>query len=383
MKKSGFIFLLIVLIMSIGGCSDGVPVASSCIDDVYTVERMKKLKISIDVFGDSYRWEVTSPDGVLSVVSTSKECILIAQMPGRYKLKLIVSDNGSEFAYNSDVIVKKEDVAYSPYISTVYDFMPAPGQFVNAVPEFETNDTKETMRRKAAESICGESGGLLSLGACGGYIVFGFDHTIINAVGESDFSVYGNAMYTENSKGEITAANAEPGVVYVSLDVNQNGKPDDVWYELAGSEYGKQSTVKGYEIVYSKQGDINANIPWRDNRGGSGLVEKNMIHKQDYYPLWMDKLDLIYNVTLLPKNGKEVRPSYFIQKPYEWGYVDNWPNSYEDKNSFDIEWAVDKNGNKVNLPGADFIKVVTGVSQACGWLGETSTEITGAKDRHI
>ena len=51
--------------------------------------------------------------------------------------------------------------------------------------------------------------------------------------------------------------------------------------------------------------------------------------------------------------------------------------------SFDIGWAVDKKGNKVYLPGVDFIRVYTGVNQYCGWLGETSTEITGAKDLHV
>jgi len=56
---------------------------------------------------------------------------------------------------------------------------------------------------------------------------------------------------------------------------------------------------------------------------------------------------------------------------------------YADLNSFDISWAVDVAGNPVELPGVDFIRVFTGVNQYCGWLGETSTELSRAQDLHI
>ena len=68
---------------------------------------------------------------------------------------------------------------------------------------------------------------------------------------------------------------------------------------------------------------------------------------------------------------------------YPWGYVDNHPNEFADLNSFDIGNAVDADGNPVELPGADFIRVYTGVNQYCGWLGETSTELSRAQDLHI
>ena len=63
--------------------------------------------------------------------------------------------------------------------------------------------------------------------------------------------------------------------------------------------------------------------------------------------------------------------------------MDNHPNEVEDKSSFKIDWAVDKYGNKVKLPGVDFIRVYTGVNQQCGWLGETSTELSRAEDLHV
>ena len=57
-------------------------------------------------------------------------------------------------------------------------------------------------------------------------------------------------------------------------------------------------------------------------------------------------------------------------------------NASEDS-AIDIDWAVDANGNKVHLPGVDFIKIYTGVNQENGWLGECSTEVSGVEDLHI
>lgn len=41
-------------------------------------------------------------------------------------------------------------------------------------------------------------------------------------------------------------------IVMVSYDTNMNGKPDDEWYELAGSEYYKPTTIHNYSITYTR-----------------------------------------------------------------------------------------------------------------------------------
>jgi hypothetical protein len=65
-----------------------------------------------------------------------------------------------------------------------------------------------------------------------------------------------------------------------------------------------------------------------------------------------------------------------------YGYVDNLPNTDRNGCSFDIGWAVDSQRQPVNLSHVDFIRVYSGQLQQCGWIGETSTEITGAEDLH-
>ena len=114
-------------------------------------------------------------------------------------------------------------------------------------------------------------------------------------------------------------------------------------------------------------------------------MAKNLFHNQDYYPKWTGADKLEFTGSCLPPNAVDVSGmgTYYVLYCYEWGYVDNHPNDYAELNSFDISWAVDRDGNPVALPGADFVRVYTGVNQYCGWIGETSTELCRAQDLHI
>ena len=69
-----------------------------------------------------------------------------------------------------------------------------------------------------------------------------------------------------------------------------------------------------------------------------------------------------------------------VQKILDFGYVDNKPNNDIEGTSFDISWAVDANGQAVNLPSVDFIRVYNAVDETFPITGELSTEIKGAID---
>ena len=72
---------------------------------------------------------------------------------------------------------------------------------------------------------------------------------------------------------------------------------------------------------------------------------------------------------------------------FEWGYADSFSivDDFATKryNSFDISWAVDKNGTRVNLKTVDFLKVYTAQNVNASFLGEVSTDILGAIDLNI
>ncbi|MDR1102189.1 MAG: PKD domain-containing protein [Tannerella sp.] len=280
----------------------------------------------------------------------------------------------------------------SPRIDRVYDYRPAPGQFINVSPEYGPGDTREDILRKVEELLTGEDGGLVSLGAYGGYIVFGFDHPVVNVPDEPDFRVTGNVFV--NAGGGALSESSEPGIVMVARDVNGNGLPDDAWYELAGSEYSHPQTVHSYRITYYRPDENKTPAPdaanpaltdttyirWIDSRGGQGYVSANSFHTQPYYPQWEDADSLVFEGARLPDNYRIESGGYLFQA-FEWGYADNRPNA-DAHSAFNIDWAVDADGQPVHLPEIHFIKVYTAVNQYCGWLGETSTEVGGAVDLH-
>ena len=374
------------------GCTDEIPMVSLGIDDVYYIPRMSKLPLESALTGEEYLWTV---NGVK--VSADRNYIFIAQDEGVYNLTFDIIDADTPYHFEFTINVLHEEVEYSPYISRVYEYCPAPGQFVNEMPRYEDGDTYADILRKAEESISGTNDIMITLGGYGGYVTFGFDHTVMNVAGESDFRIWGNAFY-ELTNPDARGGSAEPGIVMVSYDANCNGVPDDDWYELAGSEYYKPETLHNYRITYRRPipghipeedetgylDDITY-IPWTDSEGMNGYIAKNIFHSQDYFPKWTDENELTFTGSRLAPNGIDLSGTgrYYVLYAYDYGYVDNHPNDYADLNSFDISMAVDSDGTPVHLPGIDFVRVYTGLNQYCGWLGETSTEIARAQDLHI
>ena len=265
------------------------------------------------------------------------------------------------------------------FISKVFEYRPAPGQFINEMPEYVEGDDAESMRAKA-EALLKENK-LISLGGFGGYVVAGFDRPIQNTPGKADFKVYGNAYYTYTGN-DRPGGSCEPGIIYVSRDANRNGIPDDPWYEIAGSEYYKPTTIKNYEITYRCPQPLDADCPWTDNRGNSGFVLRNTFHTQaSYFPLWLQDEELTFRGALLPSNAVfEDAIKLWVLYAYDWGYADNHPN-HSELTHIDIDWAVDETGNPVYLPEIDFIKICTGVNHSIGGsIGEVSTEVGGVEE---
>lgn len=271
----------------------------------------------------------------------------------------------------------------SPYITTVFDYSPAPGQFINVLPKYEQGDTQQQMNQKAQEAIANNKRYLVCLGGWGGSITFGFDHMITNQPGAYDLQILGNTH----------DGGAEPGIVYVSFDENDNGLPDDTWYEIAGSEYNQPTTKHNYTLTYYRTPADHQPVPngsivdaqyikYADTEGNIGYIEKNSYHTQDYYPQWIEADSLVFVGTLLAKNATFNRETgIFWLSSYDYGYADNHPNT-SDSSKINLEWAVDAEGNPANLQGIHFVRIQTGVSQSCGWIGETSTELMGAIDLH-
>jgi len=272
---------------------------------------------------------------------------------------------------------------FSPFISQVFAYVPAPGQFVN--------DPSSGTAEKAKDLIGGVDNGLVSLGAYGGYIIFGFDHSIKNESGP-DLGIFGNPVTINGAEW------SEPGIVMVMEDTNKNGLPNDTWYEIAGSGHAATGTIKKYEITYYKPDKLQDDIKWTDNQGKSGFILRNAFHTQAYYPVWAnEKASFTFNGTLLENTFKD--GGVLSNKPFDFGYSDSGSAEYlrlqetrgRGYNAFDIDWAMTEQGEQANLKKIDFVKVYTGqnhngspvtdaANSTARVTGEVSTEVAGAVD---
>lgn len=403
-----------ILLTGISGCSGNEPWSDSAYtlqkEDIkvdypeagFTANAGQAFLIEVKSVSDenvTYAWLIDGKE-----VAQTKSFTHTFMQAGTYQLTLKVSQGQTSFEFSYTVNVgyaalPETPQNATPYITKVLEYRPAPGQFVNTMPQYKEGDTQATMNEKALNAIGNNTKGMITLGGYGGYVTVGFDHTIRNAKDANDFLVLGNA--SENS--------SEPGIIQVAYDVNQNGQSDEEeWFEIAGSahqapkhelwyEQAKQAgniveTYLDYSITYKKPAkepttdeEKATYIYWEDNQGKKGYKVMNTYHSQPYYPQWIKEGQLTFTGTCLPQNGinqgTDKKP-YFVLPSFTYGYADNYPDDAA-KAAIDIDWAVDKNGKPANLPGVDFIKIYTGVNQENGWLGENSTEVCGVTDLNL
>lgn len=313
----------------------------------------------------TYKWsvKVSGTDGAVkdSIIGESQNLLFIASKAAEYTLDFTVTVDKVVKQASTKVAVGSTGKTYERKALTIVDYMPAPGH------NLESFTSKQEALEMLQENF--QYGGSASLGTFGGYIVMAFDHTVLNVYGKRDFTVQ---MSTGNSTVKYS-----PVSIMAAYDANKNGKADaDEWYEIAGSEYHKSTTVKNYEITYRRPnpdasptaGEAawqydTAYLPWTDNKNGSGSITKtNNGRWNTYYPEWITDTYTLKGtkVAIQVKDVSDGAGTAFNVGTFEWGY-----GGIKDP-SIDISWAVDKDGKKVHLPGVDFVKVYVPTFAALG-----------------
>lgn len=369
------------------------PYVAHPIEAVYTIENAPDHVLDISqVFSDP---DDDDADILISLKENTNEPLVSAVLEGSQlrlaltpdqwgvaRITLEAWSNGKTATEEFHVYVANQSEEL--FIHEVLAYKPAPGQFINKAPWGLPS---------SAASIIGGLNGSLSLGAYGGYVVFRFSEAVINHPDNPygiDFIIFGNAL----------SHWSEPGVVWVMKDENGSGKPDGTWFQLAGSDHFFSSAWHDYEVTYfNPGGDTAQDVPWQDNRGNQGVVSAHAGHNQSYYPdheLFPDIAPDQYTLTgTRLADAVDMSVAGMVQSPPRaFGYADNRPrgaapfyrpdNPYTPEtehaggDGFDISWAIDEEGNYVDLDMIHFIKVQSAVLANAGWMGEVSTEITGA-----
>lgn len=347
------------------------------------VIRIRALEVD-NAFNATYTWSI---DGEILQESEDPEYAFAAEAEGTYTVKLEMRNEFLTASQLFTVTVCPPEGTYyrsrtgGSQISCdkVYEFLPAPGQFVN---EYYTATTMEEACAYAESCLAQKA--YVSLGGFGGYLVVGFDHSIDNS-GDYDLAITGNAF----------DGSSEPGIVWVMQDENGDGLPNDTWYELRGSEYGKEETLRDYAVTYYRPSAPKMNVAWTDNRGGSGIIEYlGAFHQQDYYyPAWVaaDSYTLRGPCLKSRSYDQSGNGTYWVNPSFDWGYADNFSsvdrltdddnyNAGPSDNHFKISHAVTFDGKEANLKYIDFVKIQVAINQQCGWIGEVSTEVFDVKD---
>ncbi|MDE6310576.1 MAG: hypothetical protein K2L96_02005 [Muribaculaceae bacterium] len=291
----------------------------------------------------------------------------------KYRITAILLSGGLLAASCSqDAPDNKETKPEAPsgYVGVkILEYNPAPGQFVNEMPEYEEGMTAAQMLDKVEKAI--NAGELVTLGSWGGSIIYKTEKYIANKSG-ADFRIVGNAYYSSVIDG-VQYGSSEPGVVFVMKDSNGNGKPDDIWYELRGSA---SEASKIAVVTYSERQltddtfDLNVSGPGSEIQHWTTNPE---FHPHSYMPKWLKAPVLRYDGVMLPANGIRLENGQYTQECYT-GYADSQPNN-NNASALDISSAMTLDGQPADLDRIDFIKVQTGVLQFNGQIGECSTEV--------
>jgi hypothetical protein len=320
---------------------------------------------------------------------------LPATVNGAKSTVLITSGEGEDaILQNYAFTCYTQDFSGMP--SSVVDYFSMASQYtngkglapygINATATLRGVNTKSNTTMPTAEGLKTSP---TSLGNFGGYITYKYDTPITddpkNPYGV-DFIVYGNSV--DGGEGF-----AEPGSVLVSEDGVK-------WYTLAGSLHYNDSAVWDYAVTYTK--DSSGGAAWTDNYGGKnpdltgGLGY--LYPLKDFYPnhKWTEAEEssiTLSGVYLKPASGTNEYGNTMPPFP-DFGYADVGipgdtnvaANPYagltaqgklDRTDGFDLKWAVDDNGQPVDVSNKQFhyVKIQTASLIYNGAIGEKSTEV--------
>lgn len=266
-------------------------------------------------------------------------------------------------------------------VNRIYEYMPAPGHQVNGYIIVGDSYPDDCTHEQACDSVLAHFSRRwsVSLGAQGGYLIAGFDHSVTNSGGDYDLCIKGNPFSYQS----------EPGIIWVSQDDNGDGLPNDQWFELAGSEYGTERHTTSYAITYYRPAARRSATAWRDINGQTGYVPYLSYWNphDSYWQPWMEGTEHTFFSSRLADRSTYTN-GYSDIPPYDWGYVDNLGSDFIDgpagkMNYFRLSNARDDNGRPIQLDYIDFIKVQTSQTGSTPNLGDISTEIYYISDYHL
>ncbi|SHE68045.1 PKD-like domain-containing protein [Pedobacter caeni] len=308
-----------------------------------------------------YEWSI----GDL-VIGKKLNLSFISPEAGTYELTLRATAGKQSVSAKCTIAVKEEQYIKNAY--TVLEYAPSPGKnhnwsIIGSADNWKYGDeyplAYNDFLAKASAIRKINTNAALFLGSWGGSVTFKFDHTVANVSGKTDLEM--NAFH---SARDLPA-------VYVAYDRNKNGMPDeDEWYELKNDDYGLED-IPEYEMVFTYNKTetdakrIYSYFNWKDNQpslaSGEILTNKTFTSSMTSAGAFSNR-GFFPGLTVTDNSTKQT------------AILDGWKSSFSRKGkrisrnitgaapffqklNIDIDMAVNKKGETIQLPGIDFVRV--------------------------
>lgn len=322
----------------------------------------------------------------------------------------------------------------------IYAYLPAPGQFDNeGIGSGGWGDIYQSGSTNLKTLVDAHANTGVTLGAYGGSAVFDFgesgvDNTATNKYGV-DFVLYGNAFSNWSEPGCVQVS--QDGSTWYDIAGSRHYMSGTDWdYEQVYANPTPADNTGGTSSLANVPYADKNNVSGSGTQTWStyGTVATNSYHNHSWFPLARNYFDtternatgysagggasgMMANVSALPfatlledqdilsggstvvadtttlafkgVNLNQTQPTTTL---YAFGYADVHANgssygtsvnpyaatgSSTGGDPIDISWAVNSNGEPVNLSNIRYVRVYTGVMNVSPAFGETSTEVTG------
>ncbi|MDR0721963.1 MAG: bacterial Ig-like domain-containing protein [Treponema sp.] len=305
--------------------------------------------------GANYSWSVSGGAYDTAAATNQETFTFTPQAAGTYTVTVQVTGRNYVTSQRDTKTASTEVVCYTGTLPQ--------GSFTSPLRNFACGQMTE-----------GGTGYGWSLGSVGGYEVWEVEH-------QPFYSITGNPMGNWS----------EAGVVWLMEDKNGNHIPDEMWYELKGSDDDPGSRyasliTRRYSITYFRSNDTESinefgqiirRVYWVDSKGRTGILPGGWPSPWGVSGDWVS-----YTGTLLRDDGNIATGDYTGLSDIG-GYVDSFGNagkwaSNDTWDKFYVEDAIRADGTSISLNAVKFIKVQTGIHRYGGVFGDCSTEINNA-----
>ena len=274
-------------------------------------------------------------------------------------------------------ITGSADAASRASTVRVFEYLPAPGLWVSGYmygPLFTATTMAEACAYVQSRF---DINYMISLGAWGGYVVTGFDHSVDNSGGGVDLAIRGNPYPTSRSR-------ASSGSHRTRTATGNPTTRGTNWPVRSTTALKRSTTIRSPTISLRARRPPSSGATTAAEGARSTTTPTGTLRTATISRGCPEGECTFYGTSLLDRSYVDASGQTVVP-PYDWGYADNAGKSDYDGQFclFRLSNARTFDGRPADLKYIDFVKIQTGQMGKTALLGETSTEVHHIVDYHL